>query len=182
MNATAKVLSYAFAAAGLLFLAGAHADVRINSVNSTDVYLRGQDVVITADDGSEALITPAGDLRIRGRQVAVTGNERVLLKKYSAGILDIQEHGMRIGEHALNMVGGMVGTLVTDLMDGGDDKQMDRDMKAKAEPLKDEARALCADVRIQRQLQQQLVSELPAFRPYAVIDTDSDDDCHVDEN
>ena len=178
-----KLLFAALAASGLLFAAGAGADVRLNNVNTTDIYLRGEDVVITATDMSEALITPAGDLKIGGKPVAVTGDERALLKKYSAGILDIQERGIRIGQHAVDMVGGMVGTLVEDLIaNGGDDKKLDKDMKAKAEPLKDEARALCADVRIQKQLQQQIVAELPAFRPYAVIDTDSENNCHVDDD
>ena len=180
---TKKLLFAALAASGLLLAAGAGADVRINNVDSTDISLRGEDVVITASDMSEALITPAGDLRIAGKPVAVNGDERALLKKYSAGMLDIQERGMRIGRHAVDMVGGMVGTLVEDLIaDGADDKKLDKDMKAKAEPLKDEARALCADVKIQKQLQQQIVAVLPAFRPYAVIDTDSENNCHVDDN
>ncbi|HEV2111187.1 MAG TPA: hypothetical protein VGT99_07525 [Gammaproteobacteria bacterium] len=182
MNPAPKVLFAALSAAGLLFATGAGADVRLNNVNSTDIYLRGEDVVITAPDMSEALITPDGDLRIGGKPVAITGSQRALLKKYSAGILDIQERGIRIGQHAVDMVGGMVGTLVEDLIaNGADDKKLDKDMKAKAEPLKDEARALCADVRIQKQLQQQIVAELPAFKPYAVIDTDSENNCHVDD-
>lgn len=183
MNSTPKVLFAALIAASLLVLVGARADVRINNVNTTDIALRGEDVVITAGDMSEALITPAGDLRIRGKDVAVTGSQRALLKKYSAGMLDIQERGIRIGQHAVDMVGGLVGTLVEDLVaNGADDKKLDKDMKAKAAPLKDEARALCADVRIQRQLQEQIATELPAFRPYAVIDTDSEHNCHVDND
>ena len=183
MHAAHKVLFATLAAAGLLHAAGAGADVRLNNVNTTDIYLRGEDVVITATDMSEALITPAGDLKIAGKPVTVTGNERELLKKYSAGILDIQERGVLIGQHAVDMVGGMVGTLVEDLVaSDGDDKKLDKDMKAKAEPLKDEARALCTDVRIQKQLQQQIVAALPAFRPYAVIDTDSENNCHVDDD
>ncbi len=183
MQATHKVLFAALAASGLLFAGGAGADVRLNNVNSTDIYLRGEDVVITARDMSEALITPDGEFRIDGKPVALTGNQRTLLKKYSAGILDIQERGVRIGQHAVDMVGGMVGTLVSDLMSSdSDDAKLDKDMKAKAEPLKDEARELCTDVKIQKQLQQQIVAALPAFRPYAVIDTDSENNCHVDDD
>ncbi|HEV7164919.1 MAG: hypothetical protein ACHQAZ_09085 [Gammaproteobacteria bacterium] len=182
MNTAHKLILGSLAAASLLFMAGAGADVRINSVNGDNIALRGDDVVITAEDDSEALITPAGDLLIHEKRVALTGEERGLLRQYAAGVHDIQQRGLEIGQHAVDMVGGMVGMLVTDLLTTSGDKQMDHDMKAKAEPLKQEARELCTTVRQVRQIQETLVSELPAFKPYAVIDTDSENDCHVDDH
>lgn len=187
MNAKHKFALAFLATSGLLLAAGASADVRINSVNadnvmSSNIALRGGDVVITASDDSVARVTPLGDLLIRNKRVAVTDDERKLLKQYSAGIYDIQQHGIEIGERAVNMVGGMVGTLVTDLLGGSDDRQMDRDMKAKAEPIREEALELCTTVKSVRHIQESLADELPAFRPYAVIDTDSEHDCHIDND
>ena len=191
MHMSHKTLLATLAAAGLAIAFSVSADVRTDSAGGydlnhdivRDISLRGHDVVITAPDSSEALITPAGRLSIRGRDVPVTGDERALLKQYSAGILDIQQRGIAIGHRAVEMVGGMMGTLVADLFTyGGDDKKMDRDMKAKAEPLKGEARALCSEVQQERAVQERLTAELPEFRPYAVIDTDPQDDCHIDDN
>lgn len=182
MNTAHKLILGSLAATSLLFMVGAGADVRIDSVNGDNIALRGDDVVITAEDDSEALVTPTGDLLIHEKRVALTGEERALLRQYAAGVHDIRQRGLEIGQHAVDMVGGMVGMLVTDLLSASDDKQMDRDMKAKAEPLKQEARELCNSVKSVKRLQQSIANELPAFRPYAVIDTDSENDCHVDDH
>ena len=38
--------------------------------------------------------------------------------------------------------------------------------------MKERARALCLDVRTLKQMQDQLALDVPAFRPYAMIDRD----------
>jgi len=188
MNATPKFVIPALTAAGLLVATLAYADVRIDAGihisqhADSDITLRGDDVLITPDNADQARITPTGDLLIRDKQVPLTGDERALLRKYSAGMRTIQQHGLAIGRHAVDMVGGMVGLLVTDLLSADDGKQMDKDIRAKAEPLKQEAMELCNAVRTQKQLQDAIADELPAFRPYAVIDTDTQDDCHVNNH
>src|SRR5690348_10779507 len=69
---------------------------------------RGQ-VVITADDGSEARVTPAGDFLVGDKAVAVSTEQRTLLKQYNRQILDIEDRGMQIGMQgaklALNVLG-----------------------------------------------------------------------------
>lgn len=160
-----------------------HFSAGIGTSGDSQIYMDGDDVVITARDHSKARISPGGDLSISGKTVAVTDEERKLLRRYSLGVRDIQTRGLQIGRDALNMVGGIMGVVVADLFTGGDDDQrIDRDARAKAEPLKQEARALCKDVQSERQVQAALVAELPAFQPYAVIDTKSEHDCHVDDN
>jgi hypothetical protein len=158
-------------------------DLHISSHHVDGVHMRGQDVVITARDGSEAIVTPAGDLYIDDRTVAVTADQRKLLSRYTAGIRNIESRGLQIGRDALHMVGGIMGVVVADLFSDGDDKdQIDHDARVAAEPLKREARALCKDVQAERKVQSAIVAQLPAFQPYAVIDTKSDHDCHVDDN
>lgn len=188
MHATPKFVAAALTAAGLLIATVAYADVRLDADihisrdDNSDISLRGDDVVISPEDADQARITPTGDLLISDKPVRLTGDERMLLKKYSANMRAIQQHGLAIGRHAVDMVGGMVGLLVTDLLSASDDKQMDKDMEAKAEPLKWEAMELCSAVRDQKRLQDAIADELPAFRPYAVIDTDTQDDCHIDHH
>jgi hypothetical protein len=158
-------------------------DIHVDSKDD-NITMRGDDVVIKADDGSEAVVSPAGDLTIRSKSVAVDDYTRKLLRSYVLGIHDIRARGMEIGRSALTMVSGMLGTLVADLVTSGDDsdKQIDKDMRAKVEPLKQQARALCKDVQAERLVQAAIVAKLPAFQPYAVIDTQSEHDCHVDGN
>lgn len=156
------------------------AGARTAVLGDRTVVMRDGEVVITATDGSQARITPTGNLLIRGGNVSVTSSQRALLQQYSAGIRDIQQRGLNIGESAVGMVGNMLSTLVASALNGGE-QDLDARMRAKAEPLKEQARALCKDVQLQQQLQDRIAAELPAFRPYAVIDTRSEHDCHVDD-
>ena len=182
MKSSGWMKAAAFGSACLVLTAGARADVRVMSNQDSSITFQGEDVVITARDDSEARITPEGDLTIQGKTVNVTSGQRKLLQQYTDGIRDIRKKGQAMGEHAVDMVGGMLGTLVADLFSSDQGSDIDHDMKAKAEPLKDEARALCKDVRVERDLQDRIAGQIPAFKPYAVIDTDSDHDCHIDDN
>jgi hypothetical protein len=137
------------------------------------------DVIVTARDHTQAHITRAGILIIDGKNVAVTSQQRSLLLKYADGIDNIERQGMQVGTQAVNMVGDFVGILVSDLLTDTDKNQMDRDVKARAEPLKTAARSLCESVKAQRRLQDDIIDEIPAFKPYAVLDQDN---CHVDED
>ena len=137
------------------------------------------DVVITARDHTQAHITRSGALIIDGRAVAVNTQQRSLLLKYADGIDNIGRQGMQVSTEAVNMVGDFVGVLVSDLLTDTDKNQMDRDVKARAEPLKIAARSLCESVKAQRRLQDDITDEIPAFKPYAVLDQDN---CHVDED
>jgi hypothetical protein len=159
-------------------------DVHVGVMEHDGIDIVNGDVVITADDGSVARIDPTGGLSIRGKPVSVNPEQRKLLQRYALGIRDIQERGIEIGEHAVQMVGGMLGTLVSSLVsDAGDlddDKDLDQKMKAKAEPLRDEALALCKDVKSERQVQEAIAESLPAFEPYAVIERHPEHSCHID--
>jgi len=157
-------------------------DTHVQVMYHDHIDIRDGDVVITTDDGGEARISPLGDLEIRGKAISVTPEQRKLLQRYALGIRDIRDRGMAIGQHAVQMVGGMLGTLVSALVEGGDtdSEDLSRRMQAKAEPLKEEARALCKDVKSEKQVQDAIAASLPAFQPYAVIEPHPEHSCHVD--
>ena len=188
MNTVRKCLLIgALAGAVAITTLASRADVRVDAFGHTDsdgidIVMRGDDVVIIARDDSEARITPAGDLSIRDQRVAVTAGQRQLLRQYSQGIVAIEHKGMEIGRQAVAMVGGMVGTLVTDLLADDGDKKLDADMNRKAEPLDQAATEICEDVKAQKLLQDEIAVEIPAFKPYAVIHKDPDKDCHTDHH
>ncbi|MFI4927973.1 MAG: DUF2884 family protein [Burkholderiales bacterium] len=158
-------------------------DTHVQVMYHDKIDIRDGDVLISADDGSVARISPLGDLSIRGKTVAVTPSQRQLLQRYTAGIRNIQDRGVAIGQHAVQMVGGMLGTLVSSMFEDGDmddHEDLDQRMKAKAEPLKEEARALCKDVKGEKQVQDAIAASLPAFQPYAVIEPHPEHSCHID--
>ena len=185
MKTVHRYLPAALGAAALAFMLYASADVRVDAFdgsNGTNITMSGDDVVITARDDSEARISPDGDLSIRDKRVTVTGDQRRLLRQYSQGIVAIEHKGMEIGRQAVAMVGGMVGTLVTDLLNSDGDKKLDADMKQKAEPLDKAALEICNEVKAQKALQDEITADIPAFKPYAVIQKDTDEDCHIDHH
>ena len=193
MNTVLRISPLLFGAACLVAGSAAFSDARTAAYAHSDdddatvmyhdrISLHGGDVYITATDGSMARISPQGDLEIRGKAVAVTPTQRQMLQHYAAGIRDIQDRGLAIGQHAVQMVGGMVGTLVSSLFEDGDSQDLDQKMKAKAEPLKEEARALCQDVKAEKRTQDAIATSLPAFQPYAVIEPHPEHDCHIDDD
>ena len=193
MNTVLRISPLLFGAACLVAGSAALSDARTEAYNEPSdihvgvdvdtgdqIHLDGSDAVITAHDGSEARIAPSGDLSIRGRPVTITPEQRQLLQRYALGIRDIQDRGLAIGEHAVQMVSGMLGTLVSSLLVDGDSQDLDQKMRAKAEPLKDEARALCKDVKSEKKVQDAIAASLPAFQPYAVIEPHPEHSCHID--
>ena len=181
MKTTLKIQAMLLGA-GLALAAAAEADVRIQSGRDSNIAFQSNDLVITNSANDEARISPTGDLVVAGKAMTVTAGQRKLLQQYYGGMRDIEYRGLAIGEHALGMVGGMLGTLLSAILSGDEDKDLDRKMRENAGPLKDEARALCKDVRDERALQDKIAAEVPAFRPYAVMDAESEHDCHIDDN
>lgn len=177
---SAAIAGLALAATGAF--STARADVRINAANHhhTNIHLDGDDVLITANDRSEARVTPSGSLYIDGKAVNVTDPQRAMLKQYNAGIHEIEHRGLEIGKSALEMVGGMLGGLVSAALAGDDEAGIDARANAAAEPLKQQARALCKVAHAEHHLQDQIAAQIPAFQPYAVMDDDGDRDCHID--
>lgn len=177
MHSAPKVLFAALTTAGLLCMTGAWADVRINTHDNGRIDIEGADIVITADDGSRAEIDPAGDLKIRGKDVPVTDAQRQLLVQYSQNLRDMEKHGDDAERLAWRMAGGIVVTALQDLFTGA------KDTDKAARPLKDEFLKLCDDVKAERKVQDQISDALPVFKPYAVIhEHDTEHNCHADDN
>lgn len=191
-----RISAVLIGAASIAAMGGALADARttvydepgdvhvgIDLYGDSGIRIDGDDVVIRAKDGSHARIKVDGSLYIDDKPVAVNDGERKLLIRYRVGIHDIRDRGMQIGRDAVHLASDVIGSVLAGLFSGDiGDKRIDGDEERKAEPLKQEARALCKDVKGEIKLQSELVAELPAFQPYAVIHTDSDHDCRVDND
>jgi hypothetical protein len=182
MNIASKTSPGLLAALWLLAAGIAQADVRIHTHDKGRIEIKGTDIVITAADDSRAEIDPAGGLKIRGRDVAVTGTQRQLLAQYSQNLREMEKHGDAVDRQAWDMAGGILSTALGDLFMGASEKEINDDAKQAAKPLRDEVLRLCDDVKTQRKVQDQISDALPAFKPYAVIsDHDTEHNCHSDD-
>jgi hypothetical protein len=183
---TMKIVSKAslglLAALCLLAVATAQADVRINTHDKGRIAIEGADIVITAADHSQAEIDPAGDLKIRGKDVPVTDTQRQLLMQYSQNLRDMEKRGDAASRQAWRMAPGILGTALADLFTGASDAQLDQDTKQAAEPLKQEFLKLCDSVKAERLVQDQISDTLSVFKPYALIhEHDTENNCNSDD-
>jgi hypothetical protein len=170
------------AALCLLAATTAQADVRINTHDKGRIDVKGVDIVITAEDHSQAGIDPAGDLKIQGKDVPVTDAQRQLLVQYSQNLRDMEKQGEAAKRQAWSMAPGILGTALGDLFTGASDKQINDDANKADEPLKAEVLKLCDKVKAERTVQDQIGDALPAFKPYAVIHADdTENNCRADD-
>ncbi|MFI4921887.1 MAG: hypothetical protein ACHQAZ_09645 [Gammaproteobacteria bacterium] len=182
MNTVSKASLGLLAALCLMAVATTQADERINTHDHGRIAIEGSDIVITADDQSRAEIGPAGDLKIRGKDVPVTDAQRQLLLQYSQNLRDMEKQSDTAEGQAWRMAPGILGTALGDLFTGASDKQFDQDTNQAAEPLKQEFLKLCDSVKAERTVQDQISDSLPAFKPYAVIhEHDTENNCRADE-
>ncbi|MBS0394554.1 MAG: DUF2884 family protein [Proteobacteria bacterium] len=176
----ARSLVYLVAAAGgLAALAGCgRSDVTVvpSGTAHGNLALRDGQVVLTASDGSQALIAKDGALTIRGAPVAVTDAQRADLARYYAGVDALIAHAGATG-----LAGAQVGvTAVSSVAEGlakGDLSRVGSQVEAQARAVKQEAGALCGDLRALRAVQDALVASLQAFQPYAVVGAHDGEDC-----
>jgi hypothetical protein len=185
MNAhrpSTNLLAAALPLAVLTLLAAAPAAAAHISINLDDednVSVVDRDVVIDADDESEATVEPDGTLRVDGRRVRVAERDRQALVLYNRSIRRIESRAIEIGVQGA----GLAVHAVTEALVGvatGEPHRAERRVRHHAEDLKDNARRLCQEMRAVEQLQNAIADRVDEFRPFAVIELD-DDDCQIDD-
>lgn len=180
MKTVSKASLGLLAALCLLGAATAQADVHINTHDKDRIDIQGTDILITAADGSQAEIDPAGDLKIQGKDVPASDAQRHLLVQYSRNLRDMEKQGEAAKGQAWRMAPGILATALGDLLTGASDKQRDQDTRKAAEPLKETFLKLCDEMKAERKIQDQISDALPAFRPYAVIhEGDTENNCRA---
>ncbi len=138
--------------------------------------LRDGQVVVTASDGSQALIARDGALTIRGAPVALAEAQRTELARYYAGVDALVAHAGATGRAGAEVGAKAVASVVEGLAQGNL-SQVGSQVEAQARAVRREAGALCEDLRGLRAVQDALVASLQAFQPYAVIGARDGEDC-----
>jgi len=167
-------------AAAFLLGAGSAAGGRLSiSLDGDGIDIDGDEVVITAEDDSEATISSDGKLEIEGRRIVIAARDRQALARSNAALHRIEERAIEIGFQGAGLAVSALGEAVVAIATG-DGHRAERRVEARADRIKDNARELCEELRDVERLQDTLAARLPAFRPFAVIDLDADD-CRVDD-
>lgn len=152
----------------------------INLNHGGGISLNGKHYGGSDDSGPEASITPKGDLLVGGKAVAVTPAQRAMLLEYRGRMIDVAEAGMQIGAKGADLAGAAVSEALGAVFGGGDKKQMESRIEARANALKEDAKQICTRLPALFDAQQKLAASLPEFKPYASMEQKDVDDCARD--
>ncbi len=127
-------------------------------------------IAVHAHSAPDAIVTAVGDLSIDGKAVAVTSGQRDLLKQYYARVMAIRSDGIATGKAGAAMAGHAIGAVASGLAHGNPDS-IGPAIDAHASELENKAAAICVDLAALHASQGAVTAALPAFTPYASIDT-----------
>lgn len=152
-------------------------DTADTSMVNGAIKLKDNIVTLHVDGAPEALINSDGALQIGGQIMPVTPVQHGLLMLYFQNVLDVHQTGAEMGK-----IGAGMGTKVLkDSMDGKSKAEKDRDAQAGADQLKTLAHKMCSDEANIKNVQDQLASQLPAFKPYGnIMSSEHINDCGKD--
>lgn len=150
-------------------------------INGVDINVNGKRVRTGGNGLPKAEITPAGDLLIDGKAIAIDDAQRQQLLAYRGQIIGIAEAGMAIGSQGAAIAGKAVsGALGAIFSSDKGRKDFEQRMEAEGRKIETEALKLCKLMPPLLASQQALASSLPAFKPYATMTQDDVDDCGKD--
>ena len=165
-------------------IAKARAELRTKDISlghGSGISLNGRHYGGTDDDGTpDAAITPKGDLVVDGKTVAVTPAQRALLLQYREQMIGIAEAGMADGAKGADLAGVALSEALGSIFGGGDKKQMEDRIEAKAEALKQDAKVICTRLPALLDAQHKLAAWVPEFTPKAGLTQEAVDDCDSD--
>lgn len=159
---------------GLLAACGNGSDTPMTFSSSDSNVLNGHirlsdgHVMLHAQDTPDATITEMGDLQIGQQGVQVDPAARELLKSYYQNAMLIRTDGIATGK-AGAAVGEAAAKSVASNLASGHPDQIQQDVEAKAQGVKQAAMKICQDLGNIQTAQDQLVAQLPAFKPYGNI-------------
>lgn len=150
-------------------------------LNGSIRYSHGE-VTLHTKDAPDAVINANGDLKINEQAVQTSPAEQALLKSYYDNVLMIRTDGIATGKAGAAVGAQAIKSVAQGLANGNSDQiQQQIDVKTKA--VTDAALKICQDLANVKTSQDQLVAQLPAFKPYGNVVSGSDvGDCHKDQD
>lgn len=155
-----------------------------DALDKASAELSSKDITLSDEgvDGKrlpEAKITPAGDLIIAGKAVALTPAQRADSLAYRKQLVAIARQGMIIGGQGAKLGVNAAGEALAAILSGQSEQQISDRVKAKASGIKQATERLCRRLPALLAAQQAFAAAVPAFRPYATATQKDIDRCEV---
>ncbi|WP_266181717.1 DUF2884 family protein [Dyella humicola] len=142
---------------------GGHTDIINHRITLQD----GQ-VTIHAEGAPDAVVDGSGKLTIDGHDVPVNDAQRALLQHYNASAQAMREDAIATGKAGAATAAKAVGSVASKLAGSDEDKAAAHDeIEAAAKNVKVAAGKICDDVASMKAAQDELATQLDAFKPYA---------------
>lgn len=133
-------------------------------------------ITVSTQGDRKAEITPAGDLLINGKAVAINAGQRALLLDHRKQVMAIAEAGMGIGVQGAKLATKAMSEAITGIFSGNPDR-IEKRVEAQAEGIKAATRKLCDRLPAMHASQQKLAAAIPEFAPFATMDASDIKDC-----
>ncbi|GLQ97533.1 hypothetical protein [Dyella mobilis] len=178
------VVSFSLALCTLLAACSGSNQASINSDGDFNLHgsIQAHDGYITlrASSAPDATISANGDLKINDQAVTVDPAVRALLQSYYQNALMVRNDGIATGKAGAAVGAQALKSVASGLASGHTD-QIQQQVEAKAQTVKQAALKICQDLGSIQLAQDQLVAQLPAFKPYGQIVNGGDvNDCKKD--
>jgi hypothetical protein len=128
----------------------------------------------------KAAITPQGDFLVAGKPVDITPGQRREILAYRAQYIEIAQAGIAIGHQGVDVGRRAVVPMIFASLFGASDETIDASMDKRLTGVRDATAKLCDRMPALMAAQQQLATDLPAFKPYATLTQEKIDDCRQD--
>lgn len=143
----------------------------------------GKDITLSDGQGrtpgSQATITPNGDLIIDGKALPLTGAQRSDVLAYRARLIDVAQRGIEVGRQGAALGIHAASDALSMVFAGQSGDQIKGRVDAQAATVRQAASQLCARLPALRASQQKLAAAVPAFRPYATMNPKDIEDCRA---
>ncbi len=165
---------------GALFLAllaagGCRPSTKVSTGLGDFITVREDRVLVHASAQSDAEITPTGSLTIGGDPVPVTPQQQALLREYHDAALILHRDAIATGAAGARMGGSAIRSVVRGLL-RGNPENIGKEIEASAGEIASKALAVCRQMEVLQDIQDDVAAALPAFQPYATIkDVDARD-------
>lgn len=150
------------------------------SIEDGAISIQSSQIVLNPEHGPSATIGGSADFAVDGKPVQITPAQRALLLQYYAGAIAVREDGVATGKAATTAAGKAIKQALS-----SDDKGKSTKDKVDAEGDKigKAVSKICDDLAQIRDAQDQLATQLDAFKPYAqLITAQSVSECRKGDN
>ncbi|WP_019466918.1 DUF2884 family protein [Dyella japonica] len=129
-------------------------------------------ITIKAPGVPNATVSPEGQLAIDGQNVAVNDAQHALLQRYNAAGKQMHDDAVATGKAGAETATKALGAVAGKMTGAESTEETRQKMDAAAEGVRQAAAKICDDLAEMKSVQDELASQLEAFKPYGQALTD----------